>query len=371
MLRVGPGMEAGLLGVGLFVLGCTDDSASAPAAATLEDAGQDANLDAKPCPTPNTLWETATVASNEARHLALRNGRVFWTGGVFASDAQTPVGPVSIFSAAGGAAVEIFSGQRAIVALVADAQRVYWADRSDGTQARLLSIPHEGGEPAVLLSADVPFENLAVDETHLYATHTDLIRVPITGGAVETLAPDMHGRGHEGQTSGVAVDAEYVYYSSRRDFLGGDGSGMWFSDEGVFRRPRAGGARQRVAFDPSVPTVPPGLLDQPSRLSLHAGTLCHNRDFAMVCTKTTDLSFHFLALSVPRPPFAVFDGFLYFVTLPDYSAIRNCDLELRRIPAAGGAAETLVSGYDVIQDIEVDAESMYWIAGGRIQRSRR
>jgi hypothetical protein len=42
-----------------------------------------------------------------------------------------------------------------------------------------------------------------------------------------------------------------------------------------------------------------------------------------------------------------------------------------RVPAAGGAAETLVSGYDVIQDIEVDAESMYWIAGGRILRSKR
>jgi hypothetical protein len=51
--------------------------------------------------------------------------------------------------------------------------------------------------------------------------------------------------------------------------------------------------------------------------------------------------------------------------------VLGCDLELRRIPAAGGAAEALVSGYDVIQDIEVDAESMYWIAGGRILRSRR
>src|SRR5688500_14994809 len=147
-------VQASFLTASLLVLGCKDDSGSA--AANLQDGGPDA----KACPAPNTLWETTTVASNgAASHLALAGGRVFWVAGVVASDAQPAAGPFLCLSAPapGGAAVEIFSGPRAIVALVADTQRVYWADWLDGPPARLLSLPHSGGEPTVLLSLPVTF----------------------------------------------------------------------------------------------------------------------------------------------------------------------------------------------------------------------
>jgi len=395
--------------LGLVLAGCTDPTHQASAAATPGDAAAEADVvsetrdatrdaraeaarpdaggcrngDASPAwPLPITTKPTTVIAIEPyAFHLALGGGRVFWTGGLPPN--ALSAGPGSIFSASAGAEagspVRIFAGERPIVAFAADARNVYWTDQSGNPGVgRILVMPLEGGTPTVLLERETTFRALAVDATHVYATYSDsdwgaLIRLPIEGGAVEKLAPDMpHTVGHEGTPNALAVNSRFVHYVSQRELIYGDGTNRVYSDNGIFRRPLAGGSRERVGIDPAVGEPPPYPVEPCTTLALQGDSLCASRDSHLMCRTADNQALHTVATMFTCTPLAVADGYVYFRTfakLPLPIDLDSCDIDFRRIAVTGGDVETIATLTNGAHGFAVEGSDVYWIANDRVLKT--
>lgn len=113
----------------------------------------------------------------------------------------------------GGEPITLASGLGPIGPLVVDAQAVYLAAGD-----RLLAIPREGGEPALLAtSPEGPPWQMTHDEAALYWTSppSGVISVlPKQAGAAVALYPHVLT-----PASGIAVDATHYYWSSKDDGL--------------------------------------------------------------------------------------------------------------------------------------------------------
>lgn len=122
-----------------------------------------------------------------------------------------------------------------------------------------MGVPLSGGTPSVLGSAPRPVVGIASDGTNVYFTVGDsqggvdtkpsdamLLRVPLQGGSVETLASSLPEAG------GVTVTADYVYWTNQGDYFNG------YHDTGkLMRLAKSGGSPEIVS---SGITEPTGLL---------------------------------------------------------------------------------------------------------------
>jgi hypothetical protein len=124
-------------------------------------------------------------------------------GGVFRTglDGGTPV-PIATDPAAWGP--------------VTDDAHVYWV--TAGSAGHLASAPLAGG-PMTVLVPDLPYPaGLAADGSHVYfasgdPAHSWLYEVPLDGGAVVSLVPNL-------SPSGIVVDATSVYWITWNTFGG-------------------------------------------------------------------------------------------------------------------------------------------------------
>ena len=103
-------------------------------------------------------------------------------------------------------------------AIAVDATNVYWikADTSQGASppdGEVLQCAKCGCEQPTILASKEPISGgIAVDATSVYWTNGDVMRVPIGGGELTTLAV--------AQTAGpVAVDATSVYWADSRGLM--------------------------------------------------------------------------------------------------------------------------------------------------------
>jgi hypothetical protein len=92
-----------------------------------------------------------------------------------------------------------------------DATHVYWTTSGTPTDpgvSSLLRVPKTGGEATTLLTNAGVLRRIAVDGTHVYATHYpfEILRVPSSGGAVEQIARTGD------PPFDLAIDDERVYW---------------------------------------------------------------------------------------------------------------------------------------------------------------
>ena len=398
----------------MLLTGCTDRTDKAAAAATPGDAGAQADaialadvtpgtVDAKiearadagscesgdpalPWLPPITARETTVIAAQVyASHPVLAGGRLLWTAEKGAEALGRFVGPVSIFSAPteGGAPVRLYTGQRSINALMADASNLYWVDDAEGTLGRIVVMPLEAGAPTVLLERDATFKDLAVSATHLYATYVDsgwggVLRVPIAGGAVEQLAPDPPG---PTSTKADRTPSPWTLSSSttpvRRELTGPQPSyPPRHSEEGVFRRPLAGGTRETIAIDLASRPFSTGYpVGSRTTLAMRADSLCANRDGSLICRNGGDLTLREVATGMYATAIAISDGYLYFTSVPHLTTepisviVARCPFELRRVPVAGGDVETIATRTHPVNGVTVEGSYVFWIGNDRLLRT--
>jgi hypothetical protein len=100
------------------------------------------------------------------------------------------------------------------IALVAHSGRVFWLEDEP---SRVMSMPQAGGSPGSLYTGTGGgYLRLAVDATNVYWTDGDaatLQTVPLGGGTAVTLASGQTGM------MGVAIDAQYAYFTGARGIL--------------------------------------------------------------------------------------------------------------------------------------------------------
>jgi len=148
----------------------------------------------------------ATIASGLGVPLgiAVAGSRVSWTDRDVPS---TGFGPVLSMAAGGGAVTTLASGQKQPDDIAANSTTVFWSTFTGNT---VMSAPAGGGAVTSLYVGTqatlVELTGIAIDDTHLYFGDTTgaLMRIPLSGGAVQTLATVANPRR-------LAVDATSVY----------------------------------------------------------------------------------------------------------------------------------------------------------------
>lgn len=117
--------------------------------------------------------------------------------------------------------------------IAVDTTHVYWPTTS--SSGSIMKVPLAGGEtPSFMATGQGISGRIAVNSTHIYwvsyvlATGLGALRrVPLGGGAIETIASNQY------YTQGIAVDATHVYWSGK--------NGSNAASTGIMKVPLAGG----------------------------------------------------------------------------------------------------------------------------------
>jgi hypothetical protein len=110
--------------------------------------------------------------------------------------------------------VRLVSGD--ICGMTRDATRIYWVVRTNPGAAALQSMPISGGATTTL-SASFPCTKLAANKSHLFGVvegsgGTTVVRVPLGGGALETVTTESTGK--PPVLRALVVDDTHVYWVS-------------------------------------------------------------------------------------------------------------------------------------------------------------
>ena len=163
---------------------------------------------------PTTLADVPGPSS-----VALVGDQLCWGGGYTEPNSQ-----VGRIPKAGGVNTTLLGTIGYVATLHADADadgaRLYFRDRQGGgtvSQARILSLPVEGGEPRVLADAQPKVSGTTIDAVNVYWVGGDnrdvIYAAPKSGGPVRTLA--------EGQTGAIflAQDGQALYWATQTSLM--------------------------------------------------------------------------------------------------------------------------------------------------------
>lgn len=157
---------------------------------------------------------TLTTDTGSITALAVDATSVFWMSW------DGHVSRLMKVSTGGGKATTLATGSGIPDALAVNDRAIYWTSwRSDASvsssttgDGAVLSVPLAGGTPVELASKQPGPHFMAIDATHVYWNNIGpreapgLMKAPLSGGSVTTLATGVH-------TSGVAVDGSRAYWS--------------------------------------------------------------------------------------------------------------------------------------------------------------
>jgi hypothetical protein len=271
----------------------------------------------------------------------------------------------------GGEATAISLGAGSVPGAIAvDAKRIYWENPSCDAKygcfpsGSLMSAPlsgvPDGGAPTTLASAQPALWGIAMDSTGIYwmngeATTAAVVKVPLAGGAVTTLASAPVGSYADSVVGALAVDATFVY---------------WVARDAVMRVPIEGGKPTTLA---------------PSGAGVHAAIALSATDVYWTTavfqglapddvtgavmsvsknggTAATVASGQRVPWSVAVDATSVYWTTDWQCTLEHDGAVA-CPLTVMKAPLCGGAPTTL-SPDQGGQVLAVDATSVYWLSGG-------
>jgi hypothetical protein len=192
--------------------------------------------------TPTTLVSGQAGGPNA---IASDGTSVYWVNSTSNANLTSSVRKVAV---SGGSPVTLATGLVSPSSVAVDGQNVYWGEGTaapdvDGGAPCVKSLPVGGGSvttlvASTLLSGGGPAPAVAVHDPDVYAAFQlegnalGLVRVPTTGGAAVTLAPEVDGY--------LAVDGTSAYWTVSET-------------SAVFKVPVAGGAPVVVASDQAGP----------------------------------------------------------------------------------------------------------------------
>lgn len=272
--------------------------------------------------------EVTTLASglSEPRAIAIDDTSIYW--------AEYLGGTIMKVGKAGGSPVPLASGQNPEEALTVDGEYVYWIG-GGGVVGR---VAVAGGTPEVIATAaDHGFtQQMAVNTTHIYwvfyrysgmAADGALLRVPIDGGAVETLATV------DGRAYGVALDAANVYWSNSEL-------------DAIMRLPLSGGSSSPLVTTSNVINA---------NVQVDAANVYFNDVFTGRILKGSLGGGTATKLAEGNTPMtvAIDDNNVYWVDTEDDGAVRA-------VSKSGGAVATIASSQARPRAIAVDDDAVYW-----------
>ncbi|MBW2459622.1 MAG: hypothetical protein JRI68_34330, partial [Deltaproteobacteria bacterium] len=224
--------------------------------------------------------------------------------------------------------------------LATDAEAVFWVDDHE----HLRRVNKDGTDPQVLL-ADHNLGQLTVDDTHVYLAvgggGGSLLRIPKTGGAVETFAGNQDG------PDSIAIDADAVYWLNAGTVDDPHGE--------VMKRSKSGGpvialATDQRAFIWGLPSL---VIDE-----THVYWAAADEGALRRVSKLGGLV-QTLGEGVQAQGIALYGGSLYF-TAPFVDASSELR-QVGRLPIQGGEiVPILSSGQYNPWGIAVDERHVYW-----------
>ncbi len=224
--------------------------------------------------------------------------------------------------------------------------------------APLSGVP-DGGAPTTLASAQPALWGIAMDSTSLYwmngeAGTAAVVKVPLAGGTVTTLASAPAGSYAASVVGALAVDATFVY---------------WVARDAVMRVPIEGGKPATLA--PSGAGVHTGIALSATDVywtSADFEGLAPDDATGAVMSVSKNGGTAATVASGQRVPWSVaVDATSVYWTTAWQCALKHdgavaCPLTVMKAPLCGGAPTTLSSdqGGEILA---VDATSVYWLSG--------
>ncbi len=273
---------------------------------------------------------TIASTSSDITALAFDGTDLYWTqgfGGWAMGNPYPMDGMVLRATSAGGDVVTLATSQRYPGTITLGAGEVYWANGMFGTaDGWIMRVAAEGGTPSTCASAQEPIA-MAVDGENVYWSVVGaVLRRPIVGGPVVTLASDGQVRGH------LALLGGALY---------------WGTTDGVTRIPTDGGAAVAVASGQAtglmahdsaevywIGGAPPSLV----RTAVDGGT---SAPIASVSSTVGGL---------------VTDGISVYWT-------DTAGGTVLKVGVSGGAVMTLATGQSAPTALAMDSQSLYWVSG--------
>ena len=198
-------------------------------------------------PTSDTATLRATDEHGAAANLSLSGSNLGPSGDVYFLDVvgASATGMVNAVSRGGGSVTTLATDQYPAVSVAVDGTHVYWVDSGGSVK----KVPLGGGSVTTLATGQNDPLSVEVDDTHVYWVNFyggTVNAVPVGGGSVTTLASGQYN------PRSVAVDGTHVYWVNYGTL--GDESDSVTTDGTVNEVPISGGAVTTLASGQNNPS---------------------------------------------------------------------------------------------------------------------
>jgi hypothetical protein len=251
---------------------------------------------------------------------------------------------------------------RKILGLAGDATHLYWLEEdyppSVGPGSVLVKMPKAGGPPQTLAEGlKLLIGGLRLDGDDLLFAETDgsldrILSMPTGGGALSVLAEVTHPVHSPKQVIAFAVDEAHVY---------------WLDSDALNAKPRGAGSSAELASGLAFPRdlESDGTTVVWTEESPHASLPSQVKSVPALGGAPT-----VLLADADRPTFlSIIEGQAYYVEGSSPSFSMKGASTIRRVPLAGGPAETVLGGVATIYPpIATDGTSVFIGDGERIKK---